>query len=78
MAKDVMGIEINVGDDVVAPFGKNHAVVCVVIRIRPKTCLVLPVERLCKRNEQFYECSKIHECLTVVNSVAQKIEKLGL
>ena len=75
MVKDITGANINVGDIVVAPFGKDFCKICEVIKIRPKTCLVVPVDATgihCGN-----KISKHTDAIVVINSVTNKLDLLG-
>jgi len=76
MSKDIMGANINVGDIVVAPFGKNFSKVCEVVKLRPKTSLVVPIDQYGKHDGR--PISRHLDCLVVVNSITNKLEALGL
>ncbi len=75
MVKDMVGANINVGDLVVAPFGKNYSRICEVIKIRPKTCLLKIVDQ--HGNPTGNEVSKNTDSIVVVNSINNKLEQLG-
>jgi len=76
MSKDIVGNNINVGDTVVAPFGKTLSAVCEVKSIRAKTCLVV-ITNCLNKGMIGQEYSKHSDSIVVINSVSNKLDALG-
>jgi hypothetical protein len=74
---DILGKIVNVGDVVVAPFGKDFSRKCEVVSLRPKTCLLTIVDEKGNRTDTT-EIAKHYDSLVIVDSITQKLEKLGL
>jgi hypothetical protein len=72
---DILNNVINVGDVVAAPFGKDYLKKCVVISLRPKTCLLKMIDD--KGVMVGLESSKHYDSLVIIDSITQKLEKLG-
>ena len=68
---DIIGNPINVGDTVVAPFGKDFAQVCEVIKIMNKTVKVKAI----KTNR---EANKHMDSIVVIDSISMKLDALEL
>ena len=77
MSNDITGKELNIGDIIVAPFGKSLSGVCEVIKVRAKTCLVVVTDSPSKSliGKEF---SKHSDSIVIINSISNKLDELGL
>lgn len=68
---DIVGTKINIGDIVVAPFGKDYAQLCEVVKVNN----VLITVKVIKSGNMF---KKHGDSVVVVDFITNKLNALGL